>query len=72
MMPSHGNITLHGSSRMVNITGLEEDSTVTIRITASNAGGSTLRTFVNPRITTSTSEHRILLVVQFHVSIQYL
>ena len=38
--PDDNTITLDGFSRRANISGLEEDSNVTIHLIASNAGGS--------------------------------
>ena len=49
-------ITLGGSSRMVNMTGIQEDSTVMIKITVNNAGGSTPRLFTDPRRTLTASK----------------
>ena len=50
------NITLNSSSRMVNISALEENSIVMINITVANAGGSTLRSFMGHRLTRTASK----------------
>jgi len=49
--PILNTIILNGTARMVNITGLEENSAVGITLTAHNAAGSTPRPFSVPRIT---------------------
>ena len=57
LAPQSDTITLPGSSRMVNITGLEENSDVGLTVNANNARGSTERPFEGPRRTTMASEY---------------